>query len=417
MNSRQRVSAALNHRKPDKCPVDFGATPVTGIAAGLVYRLRQHFKLADLPVRVSDPYQMLGDVDEELGNLLQTDVVTIIQRHNLLGLENKDWKSWRTFDGTPVLVPGQFNTEPDNKGDILMYAGGDKSYPPNAVMPKGGFYFDAIIRQKPIDEDNLDVNDNLEEFTLLDDESLRLIESQINHLFCNTEKAIVSSPGTSALGDIALVPGPMLKDPKGIRDIEEWYVSTLTRKDYLKELFDRQTDIALQNFKLFRQAVGDKITAIYLCGNDFGTQRAPMCSVELFRELYLPYYQKMTEWIHRNTPWKVFKHSCGSIEPLIGSFIDAGFDILNPVQCSAENMDPQLLKDKYGKQIVFWGGGIDTQKTLPFGTPEEIMDEVKNRIRIFNQEGGFVFSTVHNAQANIPVGNFVSMLNALNKYR
>jgi uroporphyrinogen-III decarboxylase len=133
--------------------------------------------------------------------------------------------------------------------------------------------------------------------------------------------------------------------------------------------------------------------------------------------MYLPYYKKMTGWIHENTSWKVFKHSCGSIEPLIPSFIEAGFDILNPVQCSAANMQPGMLKEKYGKDIVFWGGGVDTQKTLPFGTPEEVRREVAERIGIFKPGGGFVFTAIHNVQAGVPVENFLAMIETFKKYR
>jgi len=125
----------------------------------------------------------------------------------------------------------------------------------------------------------------------------------------------------------------------------------------------------------------------------------------------------MTGWIHENTPWKVFKHSCGAVEPLIESFIEAGFDILNPVQCSANGMDPQLLKDKYGDRITFWGAGVDTQQTLPFGTPDDVKAEVEERLRIFKPGGGFVFNTIHNAQAGVPVENFLAMIETFKKYR
>ena len=413
MTSRERIIKALNHQQPDKVPVDFGSTPVTGISASLIYNLRKKLGLKDIPIKIIDPYQMLGEIDDELKAYLNVDIVSIVPRTNLFGYKNDNYKAWTMFDNTPVLVPGDFNTIPDKNGNIPMYPEGDKNAPASAKMPKGGYYFDTIIRQKPIDEDKLNVEDNLEEFTLMDDETLLYIEEETDKLYKNTEYAIMGNAGTSALGDIALVTAPMLKDPKGIRDIEEWYVSIGLRQNYLKELFDKQTDIALKNFEMYRQAVGEKIVAIYLCGTDFGTQNAPFCSNEVFRNIYLPYYKKMTDWIHKNTNWKVFKHTCGSIEPMITNFIDAGFDILNPVQCSAVNMDPKVLKDKYGDKIVFWGGGVDTQQTLPFGTPEDVRDQVKSRIEIFNKEGGFIFNAIHNVQAKTPVANFMAMVDAI----
>lgn len=413
MTSRERVDKALNHQAADRVPVDFGSTAVTGISASLIYNLRRKLGYEEKPIKITDPYQMLGEIDSELKLYLKTDVVSILGRVNLFGFRNSDWKKWNMMDGTPVLVPGDFNTNPDENGNILMYPQGDLNVPACARMPKGGYYFDSLNRQKPIDDDYLHVEDNLEEFTLLNDEELRYIENETDRIYRNTEYAIVGNAGTSALGDIALVPAPMLKDPKGIRDVEEWYISTKIRQDYLKELFDRQSEIALKNFELYKQAVGDKIAVLFLCGTDFGTQIAPFCSEESFRELYLPYYKKMTDWIHRNTGWKVFKHSCGAIEPLINSFIEAGFDILNPVQCSCAGMNPQKLKDKYGEKVVFWGGGVDTQHTLPFGTPDEVREQVRSRVGIFNKNGGFIFNTIHNTQAKIPVDNFIAMIEAL----
>jgi len=351
MNKRERIIKALNHEQTDKVPVDFGSVATTGISASLLYKFRQYMKLEDKPIKIIDPYQMLGEVDQELRQYIPVDVVSIFPEYNLFGFKNEKWKKWKMFDGTPVLIPEKFNTKLNEKKGIYMYPQGDTSVNPSGVMPKGGYYFDSINRQKEVDEDNLNVNDNLEEFTLLTEESLRYIEKRTNDIYNNTDYAIIGNPGTSALGDIALVPAPMLKDPKGIRGIEEWYITTAIRQDYIKELFDRQTEIAIQNFKLYKQAVGDKVVAIYLCGTDFGTQMATFCSRETFRQLYLPYYKKMTNWIHKNTSWKGFKHSCGAIEPLMDLFIESGFDIINPVQYSANGMDSQNLSKKSNRNI------------------------------------------------------------------
>ncbi|GAF73683.1 unnamed protein product, partial [marine sediment metagenome] len=206
-----------------------------------------------------------------------------------------------------------------------------------------------------------------------------------------------------------------LKHPKGIRDIEEWYISTVTRRSYVYEVFARQCEIALANLERIRQAVLDKVSVCFYTGADFGTQRGPFISTDAYRELYKPFHRKLNDWVHANTKWKTLIHSCGGVEPLIPEFIDAGFDILNPVQCSAAGMDPKLLKEKYGDQLVFWGGGVDTQKTLPFGTPEEVAQEVKSRIEVFGKGGGFVFNAIHNIQAKTPVENLLAMLQALSE--
>jgi uroporphyrinogen-III decarboxylase len=317
-----------------------------------------------------------------------------------------------------VLVPEGFNTVAAPDGCFYQYPEGDKTVPPSGFMPKGGFYFDALkLETPPFDEDNPSVEDNLEEFGPISDEVLSLYQKEAESLRKNTDCAIIANLGGTALGDIALVPATFLKHPRGIRDIEEWYISMAIRQDFLKELYDRQTHIALKNLALFKEAVGNNIDVLYLCGTDLGSQNGPMCSTAVFSEVYLPYYKRMIDWIHGNTNWKVFKHCCGSIKPLIPKLIEAGFDILNPVQNSSRDMDPDVLKNEYGGSITFWGGGVDTQHTLPFGTPDEVYKQVIDRISIYNKNGGFVFTPIHNTQPGVPVENFMAMMDAVRQFR
>ncbi|MHB9071484.1 MAG: uroporphyrinogen decarboxylase family protein [Sedimentisphaerales bacterium] len=419
MKSRERVLKALSHVQSDRVPLDFGAIGQTGISATVVVKLRKALGLdkQETPIKIVEPYQMLGEIADDLMQKLGVDCIGLWGRTNIFGFQNKDWKPWRMFDGTPVLVPGLFNTEPAPNGDILMYPQGDKSVPPSGRMPKGGFYFDAIVRQEPIDENNLNVKDNLEEFGEISEDELKFLDKQVNNLYRNTDYAIAGSFGGTAFGDVALVPATYLKHPKGIRDIEEWYISLLTRKAYICDIFQQQAEIALKNLERIRQAVLDKICVINVSGTDFGMQRGPFISIELYRELFRPVHKKVNDWIHKNTKWKIFMHSCGSIEPLIPELIEAGFDILNPVQCSADNMDPEHLKKQYGSRVVFWGGGIETQTTLSCGSAEDVRREVKERIRIFKQGGGFVFNTVHNIQPTTPIENVLAMIETLAEYR
>jgi len=413
MNSRERIIAALNHQPTDRIPVDFGGTVLSGAHVSVISQLRQKFGLSTDPVKVFEPAQMLGEVDAELADAMVSDVVFLSGLTNVFGFEQTNWKPWRTFDGTNVLVPEKFNTEPEGDGSILMYAQGDQSYPASAKMPKDGYYFDAIIRQKPIVESKLAAEDNLEEFVILDDETLAYWQKSADTLYSNTDRAISTGfPGTG-FGDIFLVPAPFLKDPKGIRDIEEWYISTLTRQDLIKEIFDRQAEIAVENLKLLYQAVGEKVQMVFICGTDLATQESPFCSSQTYDELYAPSHKRLNDWIHENTRWKTMKHCCGACEPLIDSFIKAGFDVLNPIQCSAAGMDPEMLVEKYGDEIVFWGGGVDTQKTLPFGTPDQVYEEVKQRIEIFSRKNGFVFNSIHNIQCKTLIDNVVAMLDAV----
>jgi len=414
MNSRERLLAALNHQQPDRVPVDFGSTAVTGIHVSVVTRLRRAvLGDRDYRVKVIEPYQMLGEVDEELRKALGIDVIGIAPRKTLFGFENKNFKPFTLFDGTEVLVPESFNTTADTNGDLLIYPEGDTAVPPSGRMPKGGHFFDSIIRQDPIDDDKLDPADNCEEFGPLSDADLSYYQRSIDRLSTQTDAGIMlTMPGT-AFGDIALVPAPWMKHPKGIRDVEEWYISTISRKDYVRKVFETQCEIALKNIQKLINLFGNRIHATFLTGTDFGTQRGPFISVKAYRDLFKPFHKQVNDLIHQNTMWKTFIHSCGSVFQLVPDFIEAGFDILNPVQCSAAEMDPVELKRQFGKHVTFWGGGVDTQHTLAFAGADEVYREVRRRVEIFNEGGGFVFDTIHNIQANTPTENILALFRAL----
>jgi hypothetical protein len=419
MTSRERVSLALNHRDPDLVPLDQGGSAVTGMHVSSVYLLRQALGLdaPGTPVKIIEPYQMLGEIAPDLLDALGIDVVGLVGPRTLFGFPNENWKPWTTFDGTPVLVPDAFNTDPEPSGDILMYPEGDKSARPSGRMPAGGWYFDSIVRQPPIDDTNLNIEDNLEEFGPISDADLAHFAREADRLFTTTDKALLANLGGTGFGDIALVPAMWLKNPLGIRDIEEWYVSTALRRDYVYQVFERQCEIALANLARLHAAVGEKVAAVFLTGTDFGTQAAPFISARAYRDLYAPFHKALNDWVHAHTTWKTFIHSCGSVAALIPDFLDAGFDILNPVQCSAAGMDPAALKRDFGDRLVFWGGGVDTQRTLPFGTPEDVRREVRERLRIFAPGGGFVFNTIHNVQARTPIANLVALYEAFRDFR
>ncbi len=400
-------------------PLDLGATAVTGMSVSSVYKLRQALKLdpPGTPVKVTEAYQMLGEIVPDLQELLGVDCVGLGGAKSFFGFQYEDWKPWTTFDGTPVLVPGGFNTQPEANGDILMYPEGDRSAPPSGRMPKGGFYFDTIVRQQPIDDEKLNVEDNLQEYGPISDKLLNHFAGEAERLWKESDRAIVANFGGTAFGDIALVPAPWLKNPKGIRDVAEWYMSTLSRFNYVYELFRRQCDIALGNLAKIYDAVGDRVSVVYITGTDFGMQNGSFISPVSYRKLYQPFHRRVNDWVHQHTPWKTFIHSCGSVIALLPDIIDAGFDILNPVQCSAAGMDPRTLKERFGAKITFWGGGVDTQKTLPFGTPEEVRRQVRERIEVFGRGGGFVFNTVHNVQAGVPAENLLALYEAVRQWR
>jgi len=416
MTSRERVRCAINHEEPDRVPLDLGSTLVTGIQASIYARLKKTLGIEGGSIRVYDPFQMLAEVEEEVKQSLGVDTYGIQLPVTIFGYRNENWKPFRLFDGTEVEISGNFEWDVLENGDIVQYPKGDRCAPPSGKMPKNGFYFDTIVRQEPIVEDKLDPREWAEQtYSIYTDEDLRYLEATSKWYFDNTDYALIGNFWGAGFGDIAIVPGPAIPHPKGIRDPEEWYISAITRKEYIKDIFSYQFELQMKNLKLYREAVGDRIDVIVMSGADFGSQNGPFISPASYKELFKPLHKEMNTWVHHNTGWKTFFHTCGSVVGFLDDFHEAGVDILNPVQISAAGMDPVFLKEKYGDTFVFWGGGIDSQHTLPFGSPEEVEKEVEFTIETFGRGGGFVFNNVHNIQATVPVENLLAMFETLKK--
>ena len=416
MTSRERVRKALNHQVTDRVPIDLGTTPVTTMHVLALKKLREKLGLENRMLRMNDPLLQTGELDMDVIAALQVDTVGVWGMGNTIGVKNKDYKKWTLPDGTDVLVSGQFQYTVGDDGSLFAYAGGDTSYPPSARMPKGGFYFDPIVRQEDLDEkEEWDArHDYADQYPILDDEELKACEKQSIELYNNTSCALVGHYDWGGLGDAFHVPGPWLKEtPFGVRDMPDWLMTMCEDPDYLKELFDMQSDRAIENLKLYKQAVGDRIDVLELSATDFAHQNGLMVSKDIFREIFMPYYKKMNNWIHENTNWKIFIHSCGAVVPILPDFIEAGFDILNPIQVSAKGMEPEILKSQFGKDIVFWGGGCNPQKTMPNATPEEVYAETRAAAAILSRGGGFIGGNVHNVQPDVPPENLMAELQAL----
>jgi len=413
MTSRERVRRALAHRQPDRAPIDLGSTLVTGIQVGAYARLKASLGITGGVNRVYDPFQMLGQVEEPVKKALGVDTVGIELPTTIFGYRNENWKTFRMFDGTEVEISGHFEYDVLPSGDIVQYAKGDRSAPPSGRMPKGGFYFDSIVRQGPIDEDKLDPREWVEQtYSLYTEEELRLLESFSRQWFEGSDYSLVGNFWGAGFGDIAIVPGPAVPHPQGIRDPEEWYISFLTRKEYIREIFHLQFELQMKNLRMYQQAVGDRIDVVVMSGTDFGSQKGPFISPAYYREIFKPLHKAMNDWVHAHTRWRTFYHTCGSIMAFLDDFAEAGIDILNPVQVSAAGMSPEILKEKYGDRFVFWGGAVDAQHTLAFGTPEAVREEAARNLRVFNKGGGFVFNNVHNIQATVPTENIRALFDA-----
>lgn len=404
--------------EPDELVVDLGSTPITGINANALARLRDALKLEKRRVKISEPLQLLGEVEEDVRRALHLDCVEISTGTNMFGFSNAGRKPFTMQSGLQVDVPTDFNTTVDESGRTYLYPQGDLSVPPSGMMPKGGFFFDNITRG------NVDVDDAVsgkedfkDDFVLYTDEQLRELERQCDYYYNNTDYGIVYSGALVSIGDFALVPGPNVKHPTGVRSLPDFMMAHYLIPDYIHEVFEMHLECGLKNAEMIRQACGNKIQAVYISGTDFGTQKGPFMSLDSFREFYKPYYKKINDWVHQNTTWKTFYHTCGAVMSFLQDFYEAGIDILNPVQLSANGMDGKILKEEWGDKFVFWGGGIDTQHTLPFGTPEEVYQEVSERLELFARGGGFVFNTIHNIQSQTSAENMMAMFSAVEDYR
>lgn len=404
MNSRERVLAAINHQEPDRVPVDLGGSLVSGIMAGALVRLREHLGLDPAGVKVYDQFQMLGEVAMDLVERLDVDLLPVEPESISFNLRNQNFKPWKLFDGTDVLVPGQFNVTITPEGDWLMHDGGNAANPVIGRMPKDGFYFDRMDVSgwdhnfRPPSVERL----RGEGWRRLKDEELRYLQARARTLREATDKALVLTNWT----DSGIGPGQ-------VGSVPEWLVVLVSEPDYVRELMSLANEVALDNLKLYWEALGDTIDIFHIDGIDYGSQDREMFSPRTFKQHYVPSYEIQCGWIHQHTTWKIAKHCCGSITKLIEPMIEVGIDILNPVQTSAAGMDPQWLKATFGDRLTFWGGGVDTQRVLPFGTPDEVYAHVAERVRIFAPGGGFIWTTVHNIQYNVPPENIAAALQAV----
>ena len=417
MTSRQRILETINHRQPDRVPVDLGATGQTGMNASTLYRLRKALGLEEHPIEISEIFQLLGKVDPDMMQYAGADVIGLNNPSNMFGVPDGPLKPFRMPDGTPTLIAQGNEYDVAEDGSVYMYPQGNRSVGPSGHTPAGGSFFDNINRAPEFDEDDLTpAEDFKDDFGILDDATARYLEDKSKALYEGTDYAIIGNLGGAGLGDSAMVPGPHVLAPKGIRKFDDWLMAHMLYPEYIQEVFEMQTQTMLKNLEIYRQAVGDRIQIVWISGTDFGTQNGEFFRPEVFRELYKPYYQRINDWVHQNTPWKTFYHCCGSIVNYLDDFVEMGVDILNPVQLSARGMDAHMLKEKYGDKLVFWGGGVDTQQTLPFGTPEQVRQQVKERLDILSKGGGYVFAPIHNVVAKTPVENLIAMYEAVKEF-
>jgi len=393
MNSRDRVLAAIHHREPDRVPIDLGGTRQSGMAASTYHQVKQRLGI-DTPTRMFDVYQMIAEIERPVMERFGADCVGLLPRSVAFGIRNEGWKRWQFPDGLEVEVPGGFNPVVEPDGSIVLKEADGTLV---AKMPRGGCYLDRMQKYPGAahaDPETLDL-------PLLSTEDCDHYGAQAEAYHETTDYAIIARMG----------PPYELFWGLGTGDFQSWMVTLATEPDYVHALYEKLTEVWLENLRRLYAAVGDRAHVLQF-NDDLGTQDAPFISVRMFRELVMPYYKRGLDWIHENTPWKVFMHNDGAIFELIPSLLEMGVDILNPVQTTAKGMDPARLKQDFGDRLVFWGAACDCQATLTSGTPDDVAREVEENVRILAPGGGYVLTSVHNIQAGVPPENVIALFDA-----
>jgi hypothetical protein len=379
------------------------------IAVEAYQKLELKLGLTGTP-RVLDSRSMIAVVEEPVRERFGVDVMPLDTSTIAALTANPDqWIPRRLFSGVDVLFPPGTRIREEANGDWVLLE--EDGTPSSFRMPRNGYYFDDVSfnrGEEGIDPAKFKPVDNVS------DADLRRIEDYSLQLYSGTDYALLGWGGGVSFLGLSLVADRSASITQGMTN--EWLMMLMTEKETCHEMMDRMVEASIKCLNLLHQAVGERCFAWGIAADDSGTQQREVINPNLWAEMIKPHYQKLCRWIHTHTLWRTFLHSCGSVYYLIPHFIEAGVDILNPVQTSAANMDPARLKKEFGKQIVFWGGGCDTQGVLDRATPEEIREHVRERLEVFAPGGGYVFNQVHNIQRNVPPENVIAMLDAALEY-
>lgn len=400
MNSRERVIAAINNQQPDRVPIDMGSIAASGIVASAYVRLREKLGLGNNPPQIFNLFGMMVFVEPEVMEYLGIDTMLVPALCPRFGIPIDKWKPWKLLDGTPVQVPVGFETVEDKDGNLLLMVKGEAM----GKMPKDGHHFSEIANTG-MGESGLDSledppDTNTQTFSLLTDEDLQFRHDVAQNLYQSTDKALIVD---------------LEENIRWNTSIANWMFAVAAAPERCLALHMKKAENLLGKVKQLYEAVGPYVN-VFAIYQDYGAQKSEVISPEAFERLSVPPYKIIFDWIHQNTHWKVMFHSCGSIYKLIPHMIEMGVDILNPVQCETACMGPKQLKDDFGEKLVFWGGGCDTQSMLPHGTPDEVRQQVKERISTLGANGGYVFAPTQDIQADVPAENMVAMFEAAKEY-
>jgi uroporphyrinogen decarboxylase len=415
MTRRERVLAALDHKIPDRVPVDLGAMRSTGITAAAYGRLKEHLGIGEGSVQVYDVVQQLAQPEKPILDYWDADVVDL---GRIFLTDPSDWQDFVLPDGRPAKIPSSIHFVSDGAGGRLALAADGT---PIGAMPAGAYYLSQT--KFPLldwDGEDLSILDRLPQlmghvtwaalpcapfhkpFT---PEHLADIRRRAKALFKTTDYAVMVAFGSN-----------LLEWGQYLCRMDQFLIDLMENRRKAEALLDKLVESHLAGLDKLLPAVEGWVQLIQM-GDDFGTQNALQISPRLYREVFKPRQKLIYEMVRKKSSLRIFLHSCGAIADIIPDLIEIGVEAINPVQTSAHGMDPARLKREYGKDLTFWGGGCDTQRVLPLGTPAEIRAHVKERIGLLAPGGGFVFTQVHNIMPHVPPENIAAMVDAVREFR
>lgn len=409
MNSRERVLSAVNHVQPDRVPVDFGGHRSSGIMAIAYKRLKDYLGIKTGDIYVYDFIQQLAIIEPEVLERLGSDV---IDWGRGFWLQAQDWQDWVLPDGTPCKIPAYINLEKVRNDWYVYHADGT----PIAVQKEGCLYFEQTLRPRAGKDDNsfASLGADLEKVMWVylpvapgridfsDDEQLKRIAAQLKDFRARTDRAIIAPFG-----------GNLNEFGQMLYGVGEFLMMLAGEPRHVHRLFDALTEMHMRNLHKFMEYFGPYIDII-MFADDIGMQTGPQFSPKTYREFFHERYKLMWTTAKKLGDVKTMLHCCGGVYPLLPGLIEAGLDIIQPVQITCKNMEAERLKKEFGREMCFWGGGCDTREILPYGTPEEIRRHVRLLRDVWFHDGGFVFQQVHNIMADVPPENIVAMFEAVN---
>jgi uroporphyrinogen decarboxylase len=403
MNSRERILSAINHKQPDRVPIDLGSSTVTGISAIAYNNLKRHLKI-ESKTRVFDVVQQLAGVDMEIVGMLGVDALDI----NRVSTEGNDWYDVELADGSKAQYPGWFR--PIRSEDGSWYTK-DSDGLVLSRMAAGATFFDQIYFpwEKGYPGNTSGLKEDLKKISwVVHSHASNLngteLRKKLLKLKESTGKALVMSGGVKLL-ELGFF----------IRRMDNFLMDLMTDEPGLSGLLDKLVEMHLEGLEKKCRSVGDIVDVIRF-GDDLGMTSGPFMDLAAFRKFLKPRYRILCDYVKKHSNMKIFMHSCGSIKQFIPDLIEVGFDIINPVQTNCYQMDPVTLKKEFGRDITFWGGGVDTASVLNNGTPEEVRSDVLKRCEILSVDGGFVFAPIHNILPDVSPENIMAAYQAVREF-